>query len=86
MLCIWTTGIQTRLPTVVNRDETTPAETPIEDLNQAPETSPLSPLIECTPPETEDDDQCVTVVTLLKSSPLIKESSVGVEMLRQRIC
>lgn len=77
---MWTTGIQTRLPnpTVVVNGEATPAETPIED--------PQSPLIEFTPPETEDDDQCVTVVTLLKSSPLIKESSIGVEMLRQRIC
>lgn len=73
LLCMWITGVQTRLPTSsagVGKVETRPAEQSKGGIISTSQKPPPSPLIEWSLHEIEDDDRCVTVVThlLLKIS------------------
>lgn len=78
LLCMWITGVQTRLPTSsagVGKVETGPAEQSKGGIISTSQKPPPSPLIEWSLHEIEDDDRCVTVVTHL----LLKISHGGIE-------
>lgn len=66
LLCMWITGVQTRLPTSgasVGKIEARSAEQSKGGIISTSQKPPPSPLIEWSLPEIEDDDRCATVVT-----------------------
>lgn len=88
IVCLWTTGIQTKLRKTgadVDTVEMTPAEQSKEGLNSTSQKPPPSPAIDWSQSEIEDDDRCVTVVIplLLQVSLLMEESSIVVTTVLQ---
>lgn len=85
LLCVWITGVQTKLPTTgaaVGTLETRPAEQSIEGLISTSQEPPPSPPTDWSQPEIEDDDRCVTVVTHL----LLQDSHEGIKQMLSAQC